>query len=90
MAINIINHTNEVNKSVGIALDKQLPMRKGLSNFFTTQTIRTNMISNLFKNNKRLIATDVVSYGEGKFNKSAKITETLYIPPVYEENYFYY
>lgn len=89
MSISIINHSAAINHTVAVVLDKELPARTGISNFFPRQTIATNMVSTLIKKNKNYISLDIVNYGEGKFNKESKVQENFYVPPVYEEGYFF-
>lgn len=89
MAIDIINHSAAINHTVAVMLEKELPVRTGISNFFPRESIETNMISTLVKKNQNYISLDVVNYGEGKFNKESKIQENFYVPPVHEENYFF-
>lgn len=89
MAIDIINHSAIIGNTVAVMLEKEMPVKSGISNFFPRETITTNMVSTLVKKNQNFMSIDIVNYGEGKFNKESKIQENFYVPPVYEEGYFF-
>ena len=87
MAIDIINHSAVLTHEVSVMLEKESPLRAGLSPFFPRETIGTNMVSTLIKKNQNFISFDVVNYGEGSYSEDSKIQENLYKAPVYEHKY---
>lgn len=89
MAINTINHSSVIAVTVVSLLEKEQPLRSGISNFFTRKTVPTNTVSTLVKKNQNVISVDVVNYGEGKYGKSSKVTENLYVPPLHEKKYLF-
>lgn len=89
MSINTINHSSVIAITVVSVLEKEQPLRSGISNFFTRKTVPTNAVSTLVKKNQNVISVDVVNYGEGKYGKSSKVKENLYIPPLHEKKYLF-
>lgn len=85
--IDIINHSAVLTHEVAVMLEKESPLRAGLSPYFKRETIPTNMVSTLIKKNHNFISFDVVNYGEGTYSENSKIQENLYKAPVYEHKY---
>jgi hypothetical protein len=89
MAISIIEHTPAMTSKVVGAFKEIIPVSEGFSQWFPRETTPSFYVDIRVRRGTRKIATDVVRFTEGKATKNAKITESKYLPPYYELEYFF-
>lgn len=89
MAISIIEHTPALTSKVVGAFKEIIPVSEGFSQWFPRETTPSFYVDIRVKRGSRKIATDVVRFTEGKGTKNTPITESKYLPPYYELEYFF-
>lgn len=89
MAISIIDHTAKLTSKVVDTFTEEIPVLSGFSSFFPTETTPTLEIDIEVERDDELIATDVMRFTEGNANKQTKMTERKYIPPFFNEEWYF-
>lgn len=89
MAISIIDHTAKLTSKVVGTFKEEIPVKSGFSMFFPEETTPSLEVDIEVERDNDFIAADVARFTEGNANKATKSTEKKYIPPFFNEEYFF-
>lgn len=87
MAISIIEHNGMLTNKIVGTFQEDIPVRAGFSAWFPRETTPTFLVDIRVKRGTRKIAVDVERFTEGNKTKSSRLTEHLYKPPFYRQEY---
>ncbi|MFO0090016.1 MAG: major capsid protein [bacterium] len=87
MPLSIQEHSNLLTQKVVGKFEEMTPVRTGFAGWFPEETSSSLLVSVEVQRDSDLIAVDVVRFTEGNKNKSSRLTEHLYQPPYFKEDY---
>jgi hypothetical protein len=87
MPLSIQEHSNMLTHKVVGKFEEMIPVRSGFSAWFPEETTPSLLVDVEVQRDNDLIAVDVVRFTEGNKNKSSRITEHVYQPPYFKEDY---
>lgn len=87
MAISIIEHSAALTHKIVSVFDEKIPVRGGFMAWFPRETTASLLVDTRVRRGTRRIAVDVLRFTEGNKTKMTRLTENLYQPPFYREEY---
>lgn len=87
MAISIIEHNGMLTNKIVGTFNEDIPVRAGFSGWFPRETTPSLLVDVRVKRGSRKVAVDVLRFTEGNKTKSTRLTEHLYQPPFYRQEY---
>jgi hypothetical protein len=87
MPISIIDHSAKIASKIVGKFEELIPVRSGFSGWFPEETAPTLYVDVEVQRDNDLIAVDVVRFTEGNKNKYSRVTENVYQPPYFKEDY---
>lgn len=87
MPISIQEHSAKVTQKLVSTFEEMIPVRAGFSQFFPEETTPSLEVDIEVQRDNDLIAVDVVRFTEGNKNKYSRVTEHIFIPPFFKEDY---
>lgn len=87
MPISIQEHSSALTKKVVGKFEESIPVRTGFAGWFPEETTPSLLVSVEVQRDTDGIALDVVRFTEGNKNKATRISEHLYQPPYFKEEY---
>lgn len=87
MSLSIQEHSNLLTHKVVGKFEEMIPVRTGFGGFFPEETTPSLLVDVEVQRDNDLIAVDVVRFTEGNKNKSSRMTEHVYQPPYFKEDY---
>jgi hypothetical protein len=87
MAISIQEHSAMLTQKVVGKFEETIPVKTGFAGWFPEETTPSLLVEVEVQRDSDLIAVDVVRFTEGNKNKSTRLSEHLYQPPYFKEDY---
>lgn len=85
--LSIQEHSNLLTHKVVGKFEEMIPVRSGFADWFPEETTPSLLVDVEVQRDNDLIAVDVVRFTEGNKNKSTKMSEHVYQPPYFKEDY---
>lgn len=89
MAISIIEHTSVMTSKVVGVFKEDIQVAAGFSQWFPEETTPSFYVDVRVQRGSRKISVDVERFTEGRATKGSKLTESKYLPPYHELEYYF-